>query len=169
MELTIRPSSQMKDEMPMLDATDTAPDFSLPRTGGDTVTLSDLRGQAVVLFFYPRDDTSGCTKESIGFSEALQDFADAGCAVFGISKDSLASHEKFAAKRELSVPLLSDETGTACEDFGVWKEKNMYGKTYMGIERSTFLIDGEGRIARVWRKVKVPGHVDEVLEAARAL
>ena len=153
----------------MADAQDTAPDFTLPRDGGDSVTLSALRGSAVVLFFYPRDDTSGCTKESIGFSEALQEFADAGVQVFGISKDSVKSHDKFVAKHELKTPLLSDETDTVCEAYGVWKEKKMYGKTFMGIERSTFLIDAEGKIARVWRKVKVPGHVEEVLEAARAL
>ena len=153
----------------MADAQDTAPDFTLPRDGGDSVTLSALRGSAVVLFFYPRDDTSGCTRESIGFSEALQEFADAGVQVFGISKDSVKSHDKFVAKHELKTPLLSDETDTVCEAYGVWKEKKMYGKTFMGIERSTFLIDAEGKIARVWRKVKVPGHVEEVLEAARAL
>ena len=153
----------------MVDVNDTAPDFALPRDGGETLTLSDLRGSAVVLFFYPRDNTPGCTKESIGFSESLQDFADAGAKVIGISKDSVASHEKFVAKQNLTVPLVSDEHGTTCEDYGVWKEKNMYGKSYMGIERSTFLIDADGKIARVWRKVKVPGHVEEVLEAVRAL
>ena len=153
----------------MPEIADIAPDFTLPRDGGDSVTLSALRGSAVVLFFYPRDDTSGCTKESIGFSEALQEFADAGVQVFGISKDSVKSHDKFVAKHELKTPLLSDETDTVCEAYGVWKEKKMYGKTFMGIERSTFLIDAEGKIARVWRKVKVPGHVEEVLEAARAL
>ncbi|MCR9126101.1 MAG: peroxiredoxin [Rhodobacteraceae bacterium] len=152
-----------------MDVGDTAPDFSLPREGGETVSLAALKGAPVVLFFYPRDDTPGCTKEAIGFSESLQAFADAGAQVFGVSKDSVASHEKFSAKRELTVPLLSDEASTACEDYGVWKEKSMYGKKFMGIERSTFLIDAEGRLARVWRKVKVPGHVDEVLEAVRAL
>lgn len=153
----------------MPDISDPAPDFALPRDGGETVSLSDLRGGAVVLFFYPRDDTPGCTTESIAFSDAAQAFADAGAQVLGISKDSVASHEKFAAKHGLSVPLLSDENGTTCEDYGVWVEKKMYGRTFMGIERSTFLIDAEGRIARVWRKVRVPGHVDAVLEAARAL
>lgn len=153
----------------MPDVNDMAPDFNLPRDGGDTVSLSDLRGQAVVLFFYPRDDTPGCTKESIGFSERLQEFADLGVQVLGISKDSVASHEKFAAKHALATALLSDENGSTCEDFGVWKEKNMYGKKFLGIERSTFLIGADGRIRAVWRKVKVPGHVDEVLSAARAL
>ena len=146
-----------------------APDFTLPATGGHDVTLSDLKGSPVVLFFYPRDDTPGCTKESIGFSEARAQFEEAGASVFGVSKDSLAGHEKFTTKRELTVPLLSDENGTVCEDYGVWKEKNMYGKKYMGIERTTFLIAGDGTVARVWNKVKVPGHVDEVLEAVRAL
>ncbi|MGR3803903.1 peroxiredoxin [Marinibacterium profundimaris] len=153
----------------MLDASEPAPDFTLPRDGGGTVTLSDLRGGKVVLFFYPRDDTSGCTKESIAFSEALQEFADAGASVFGISKDSVQSHDKFVAKHGLQTGMLSDEEGTTCEDYGVWKEKKMYGKTFMGIERSTFLIDAEGNIARAWHKVKVPGHVEEVLEATRAL
>jgi len=131
--------------------------------------LADLRGGGVVLFFYPRDDTPGCTKESIGFSKTLQSFEDAGVKVFGISRDSVASHDKFAAKYELSVPLLSDESGTTCEDYGVWGEKNMYGKTFMGIERSTFLIDAEGKIAKIWRKVKVPGHVQDVVAAAKRL
>jgi peroxiredoxin Q/BCP len=153
----------------MPDVNDMAPDFTLPRDGGNTVSLSDLRGQAVVLFFYPRDDTPGCTKESIGFSERLQEFADLGVQVLGISKDSVASHEKFAAKHALATALLSDENGSTCEDYGVWKEKNMYGKKFLGIERSTFLIGADGRIRAVWRKVKVPGHVDEVLSAARAL
>ncbi len=146
-----------------------APDFTLPSTGGDDVTLSALKGQPVVLFFYPRDDTPGCTKESVGFSESREDFAAAGAKVFGISKDSMASHEKFATKRSLEIPLLSDENGTACEDYGVWKEKNMYGKKYMGIERTTFLIAADGTIAKIWNKVKVPGHVDDVLESVRAL
>ncbi|MEM6887138.1 MAG: peroxiredoxin [Pseudomonadota bacterium] len=146
-----------------------APDFTLPATGGDDVTLSALKGAPVVLFFYPRDDTPGCTKESVGFSETRADFEAAGAKVFGISKDSMASHEKFSAKRDLSVPLLSDEHGTVCEDYGVWKEKNMYGKKYMGIERTTYLIAADGMVAQVWNKVKVPGHVDKVLEAVRAL
>lgn len=153
----------------MVDVSDTAPDFTLPRDGGETVTLSDFRGTAVVLFFYPRDDTSGCTRESIAFSGALPAFETTGTRVFGISKDSVKSHDKFVAKHGLTVPLLSDEAGTVCEDYGVWQEKSMYGKTYMGIVRSTFLIDAEGKVARVWRNVKVPGHVEEVLEAAQTL
>lgn len=153
----------------MLDVNDMAPDFTLPRDGGSTMCLADFKGKALVLFFYPKDDTSGCTKESIGFSGALQDFAAAGAAVVGVSKDSVKSHDKFVNKHSLTVPLLSDEDSTMCEDYGVWAEKSMYGKSYMGIERSTFLIDGEGRVARVWRKVKVPGHVEEVLAAVKAM
>ncbi len=146
-----------------------APDFTLPSTSGQDVTLSVLRPAPVVLFFYPRDNTSGCTKESIAFSELLPEFEALGANVFGISKDSLSSHDKFVAKQNLTVPLLSDENRTACEDFGVWAEKKMYGKTFMGIVRSTFLIDGEGNIARAWPKVKVDGHAAEVLEALKAL
>ncbi|MEX0307526.1 MAG: peroxiredoxin [Ruegeria sp.] len=153
----------------MPEVSDIAPDFTLPRDGGGEVSLSGQRGRSVVLFFYPRDDTPGCTKESIGFSEQLQAFADAGANVFGISRDTVAKHDKFVAKHGLTTPLLSDEGQTVCEDYGVWVEKNMYGRKSMGIERSTFLIDAEGKIARVWRKVKVPGHVEEVLEAVRAL
>lgn len=146
-----------------------APDFTLPCSDGSDVTLSALQGQPVVLFFYPRDNTPGCTKESKGFSENLAAFAEAGVAVFGISKDSLDSHEKFIAKQDLKVPLLSDEHGSACEDYGVWKEKNMYGKKFMGIERTTILIAADGTIAQIWAKVKVPGHVETVLETVRAL
>ena len=153
----------------MPDQNAPAPDFPLPQPGGDDVTLSDLRGAPVVLFFYPRDDTPGCTKESIAFSAQKADFEAAGAKVFGISKDSLASHEKFAKKHDLTVPLLSDENSSVCEDYGVWVEKNMYGKKYMGIERTTVLIDAEGRVAQVWPKVKVPGHAEAVLDAVRAL
>ncbi|GFE49911.1 peroxiredoxin [Roseobacter cerasinus] len=153
----------------MPEISDPAPDFTLPSTDGGDVTLSDLKGAPVVLFFYPRDNTPGCTKESVGFSESKPAFEAAGAKVFGISKDSMASHDKFVAKKELTVPLLSDEHDSTCEDYGVWKEKSMYGKTFMGIERSTFLIAGDGTIARVWPKVKVPGHVDEVLEAVQSL
>ncbi|NVK62667.1 MAG: peroxiredoxin [Rhodobacteraceae bacterium] len=148
---------------------DTAPDFTLPSTTGEDITLSALRPAPVVLFFYPRDDTSGCTVENLDFTALLPEFEAAGVKVFGISKDSMASHEKFMAKKSLTVPLLSDETDTVCEAYGVWKEKKMYGKTFMGIERSTFLIDGDGRIAKEWRKVKVPDHAAEVLAAAKAL
>ena len=155
----------------MSDTLELAPNFTLPVAGGDQgeVTLADLRGGPVVLFFYPRDDTSGCTKENEAFTALQGEFAAIGAHVFGISKDSIANHDKFMAKKALTVPLLSDEHGSASEDFGVWKEKSMYGKKFMGIERSTFLIDAGGRIAREWRKVKVPGHAEEVLEATRAL
>ena len=145
-----------------------APDFTLPVTGGGEISLSALKGRAVVLYFYPRDDTPGCTKEAIGFSEHLDAFAVAGTKVFGISRDTMAKHDKFTAKHDLSVPLLTDEDGAMCEAYGVWVEKNMYGKKSMGIERATYLIDANGVIAQVWRKVKVPGHVEAVLEAAQA-
>ncbi|MBR9651815.1 peroxiredoxin [Thalassovita aquimarina] len=147
----------------------TAPDFTLPQDGGDPVTLSALRPSPVVLFFYPRDNTSGCTKEAKAFTALQADFEAAGAKVFGISKDDIAAHGKFRAKQELGIPLLSDAEGTTCEDYGVWKEKSMYGKMFWGIVRSTFLIDGDGNIAREWRKVKVDGHAEEVLDAVKAL
>ena len=153
----------------MPDVSDTAPDFTLPVTGGGTITLSALKGSAVVLYFYPRDDTPGCTKEAIGFTEHMAAFTAANTQVFGISRDTMAKHDKFVAKHDLGVPLLSDEEGSMTEDYGVWVEKNMYGKKSMGIERATYLIDADGKIARGWRKVRVPGHVEEVLEAAQAL
>ena len=146
-----------------------APDFTLPSTSGEDVTLSSLKPKAVVLFFYPRDNTSGCTKEAIGFSELKEAFAAENVEVFGLSKDDMKNHHKFVEKQELTVELLTDADSDVCEAYDVWKEKKMYGKTYMGIERSTFLIDGAGKIAQVWRKVKVPGHVEEVMEAAKAL
>ena len=148
---------------------DIAPDFNAPVTGGGNVSLSALKGAPVVLFFYPRDDTPGCTKESIGFSHSLADFEAAGAKVYGISRDTMAKHDKFAAKHDLTVPLISDEAGEITEAFGVWVEKNMYGKKSMGIERATYLIAADGTVAQVWRKVKVPGHVEDVLEAVRAL
>jgi peroxiredoxin Q/BCP len=146
-----------------------APTVELPRDGGEILNLASLRPNKVVLFFYPKDNTPGCTKEAIGFTEAADAFAEIGVTLVGISKDSVTSHEKFIAKQNLNVILLSDEHGTVCEDFDVWKEKSMYGKTYLGIERSTFLIDGNGHVVREWRKVKVPGHVDDVLAAAKDL
>ena len=148
---------------------DIAPIVSLPRDGGDIISLSDFAGQKVVLYFYPKDDTPGCTKEAIGFTEMADEFGQAGIVVIGVSKDSVKKHDKFRDKYDLKVILLSDENGTTCEDYGVWVEKNMYGKTYMGIERATFLIGPDGKIAQVWSKVKVPGHVEEVLEAAKSL
>ena len=155
--------------MANLSIGDTAPAITLPRDGGDPVDLAAMTGQKVVVYFYPKDDTPGCTKEAIGFTEKAADFAGAGAVVWGVSKDSIAKHAKFRAKYELGIALLSDEDGSVCEDYGVWVEKNMYGKTYMGIERATYLIDADGKIAQIWRKVKVPGHVDAVLEAVRAL
>lgn len=153
----------------MIETGQTAPDFTLPRDGGDTLTLSAQKPQKVVLYFYPKDDTPGCTKEAIGFSEHLDAFTAAGATVIGVSKDSVKKHDKFRDKHGLTVALVSDEEGTVCEDWGTWVEKKMYGKTYMGIERATFLVDGEGVVRNIWRKVKVPGHVEEVLEAVKAL
>ncbi len=148
---------------------DTAPEVNLPRDGGDMVSLSDFAGKNVVLYFYPRDDTPGCTKEAIGFTESTAAFDGLNTVILGVSKDSIKKHDKFVAKHDLKIALLSDEDGDVCERYGVWVEKNMYGKTYMGIERATFLIGTDGKIAQVWRKVKVPGHVDAVLDAVRAL
>ena len=153
----------------MLDVGENAPEFTLPQDGGEDVTLSSLRGAPVVLYFYPKDDTSGCTKEAIAFTEALPAFDAFGVKILGVSKDTVAKHAKFRAKYDLGVGLLSDEDGAVCQAYGVWVEKQMYGKTYMGIERATFLIDAEGKLAKIWRKVKVPGHAEAVLEAAKAL
>ncbi|NLF53754.1 MAG: peroxiredoxin [Thauera phenolivorans] len=146
-----------------------APDFTLPATGNRSITLSALRGSKVVLYFYPKDNTPGCTNESRDFGTQHAAFVEAGCEVFGISRDSLKSHENFKAKLELPFELISDPEEVACEAFGVMKLKNMYGKQVRGIERSTFLIDASGGIAREWRGVKVAGHVDEVLAAVRSL
>ena len=155
--------------MTALAAGDTAPAINLPTDTGDMADLSAMTGKKVVVYFYPKDDTPGCTKEAIGFTESADAFAAAGATVWGISKDKLAKHAKFRAKYELGIPLLSDEEGDVCERYGTWLEKSMYGKTYMGIERATYLMDETGKIARIWRKVKVPSHVDEVLEAVKAL
>ncbi len=152
-----------------LSVGDNAPEISLPRDGGDIVSLADYAGKNVVLYFYPRDDTSGCTKEAIGFSENLEAFDALNTVILGVSKDSVKKHDKFVSKHDLKVILLSDEEGDVCERYGVWVEKSMYGKKYMGIERATFLIGVDGKIAQIWRKVKVPGHVDAVLDAVRAL
>ena len=151
----------------MSDLPTAAPAVVLPRDGGTALDISKLRPDWVVLFFYPRDDTSGCTKEALAFTALQADFAALGAQVVGISKDSVASHDKFVAKYQLTIPLLSDENDTVCETFGVWKEKSMYGKTYMGIERSTFLIDRDGQIAKEWRKVKVLGHAEAVLQTLK--
>ncbi len=146
-----------------------APEVILPNETGDIVDIKDFRPNMVVLFFYPRDNTSGCTREAKDFTENIEFFNDLNINVFGISKDSITSHEKFIKKQNLKMPLLSDEAGSVCEDFGVWKEKSMYGKIYMGIERSTFIIDGSGSVTHEWRKVKVANHVEEVLEAIKKL
>jgi peroxiredoxin Q/BCP len=148
---------------------DSAPDFALPTDGGGESRLSGLRGKAVVLYFYPKDDTSGCTAEAIAFSGLKKEFTAAGATVIGISPDSAASHDKFKKKHDLSVALAADPERSAIDAYGVWKEKSMYGRKYFGVERSTFLIDREGRIAKIWRKVKVPGHAEEALAAAKAL
>ena len=141
-----------------------APSVILPNEIGKIIDLKNFRPNPIVLFFYPRDNTSGCTREAKDFTVNLKLFNEAKVNVFGVSKDSSKSHEKFIKKQELAISLLSDQDCTVCEDFGVWKEKSMYGKTYMGIERSTFIINGKGLIVKEWRKVKVAGHVSEVLE-----
>jgi len=146
-----------------------APDFDLPRDGGGTLKLSDLTGKKVVLYFYPKDDTSGCTAEAIDFSALKPEFEKAGTVVVGISPDSVKSHDKFKSKHGLSVELAADEERKTLEAYGVWVEKSMYGRKYMGVERSTFLIGADGKIASAWRKVKVPGHAKAVLEAAQSL
>jgi thioredoxin-dependent peroxiredoxin len=145
-----------------------APDFTLPRDGGGSVSLSEFEGKSVVLFFYPKDDTTGCTAESIAFTKLEQDFAAAETVVIGMSPDSVKSHDKFVKKHELSVMLVYEEK-TTLEAYGVWKEKSMYGKKYMGVERTTFLLDAEGRIEKIWPKVKVEGHAEEVLKAVREM
>jgi len=145
------------------------PDFTLPATGGKPWKLSAARGEALVLYFYPKDNTSGCTSEGIAFSDLHDAFRKAGAVVAGVSPDSIASHEKFKEKYSFPFELLSDQDRKACAIFGVWKEKSMYGRKYMGVERSTFLLDSGGVLRREWRKVKVKGHAEEVLEALRAL
>jgi len=148
---------------------DMAPDFTLTTDGGGSISLKELKGKTVVLYFYPRDDTPGCTAEACAFRDSLPDFSKVKAEVVGISRDSVGSHDKFKRKFKLPFPLASDEDGKVTEAYGVWVEKSMYGKKYMGVERATFLIDGKGVIRDIWRKVKVEGHTDEVLEAARAL
>ncbi len=149
----------------MIDVGAVAPDFTLPTDGDGTLTLSDLRGQPVVLYFYPKDDTSGCTKEACGFRDALPDFDKLKTRVVGVSPDGVKKHDKFKEKYDLPFTLVADEEKSACEAYGVWVEKSMYGRKYMGVERSTFLIGPDGKIQAAWRKVKVPGHVDAVLKA----
>ncbi len=148
---------------------DKAPPFTLESDGGKKVSLKDFAGKPIVLYFYPKDDTPGCTKEAIGFSAAATAFKKAGAAVIGVSKDSVASHDKFKKKHALSLVLASDPEGEVIESYGSWVEKSMYGRKYMGIDRSTFLIDSKGRVAKIWRKVKVSGHVEEVLALTKSL
>lgn len=147
---------------------DRAPAFSLPADGGGAVSLAALKGNAIVLYFYPKDDTSGCTLEARDFSKAAKAFKAAGAIVIGVSKDSVTSHNKFKAKHKLAIALASDEETKLAKAYGVWVEKSMYGRKYMGMERATFLIDGRGVIRKIWRKVKVPGHVADVLSAVKA-
>ncbi len=146
-----------------------APDFTANTDGGESINLAALKGKKVVIYFYPKDDTPGCTKEACGFRDAMPDFTKVDAEILGVSKDSVKSHDKFKNKFDLPFRLVSDDDGKICESFGVWVEKSMYGKKYMGIERSTFLIDENGVVQREWRKVKVPGHVEEVLKAAQEL
>lgn len=153
----------------MPDPGDIAPDFTLPRDGGGSVTLSSFRPGKVVLYFYPRDDTPGCTLEAQDFTRLAAEFRAAGAVVIGVSKDSVAAHDRFCRKHGLGVILASDAEGHVAGDYGVWREKGLYGRRSMGVVRSTFLIDGAGRIARAWDRVKVAGHAEEVLAAARAL
>ena len=155
--------------MTELAAGSKAPDFSLPRDGGGTVSLSVFSGKPVVLFFYPKDDTPSCTSEAIAFSTLNPAFSALGAAVIGLSPDSVKKHDKFAAKHGLSVILAADEDKSTIEAYGVWKEKSLYGRKYMGVERTTFLVDGDGVIVNVWEKVKVPGHAEDVLKAVEAL
>src|SRR5688572_16839882 len=153
----------------MLSEGDLVPDVQMQGANGEPVSPADFKGQKLVLYFYPKDDTSGCTREAQDFTTLAEAFEKEGTWVLGVSKDSPASHAKFAAKYGLKVSLASDPDGKACEAFGTWGEKSLYGRKYMGIDRATFLINRDGTIARIWRKVKVPGHAEQVLEAARLL
>ena len=152
--------------MPLAEG-DKAPDFTMPTDGGGTVSLAGMKGGPVVLYFYPKDDTPGCTKEACAFRDAMPDFSAADARIVGVSKDSAAKHDRFKAKYDLPFTLASDTDGSVCEAYGVWVQKKLYGREYMGIERATFLIGADGRVKRIWRKVKVPGHAEAVLEAAR--
>lgn len=151
----------------MLNEGDKAPSFNMPTNKGENVSLSKLKGEKIVLYFYPRDDTPGCTKEACGFRDDLSKYKRAGAVVIGVSRDSVESHEKFVKKFNLNFMLASDKEGDVCEKYDAWRMKNMYGKEYMGIGRSTFLIDTKGKINKIWPKVKVDGHVDEVLKAVK--
>ncbi|MBI3275949.1 MAG: peroxiredoxin [Methylocystis sp.] len=156
-------------KVPLLQEGDLAPQFDLPGAGGARIALAFIKGKKVALYFYPKDDTPGCTAEAIAFNGLRDKFTHAGTAIVGISPDSPASHHKFCDKYALALPLAADERKDTLQAYGVWAEKSMYGRTYMGVERTTFLIGKDGRIARIWRKVKVPGHAEEVLAAAKAL
>lgn len=151
--------------MTELNIGDLAPNFKLPKDGGGEIALQDLRGKNVVLYFYPKDDTSGCTNQAIQFSEKKDEFADKNAVIIGVSKDSIKSHDKFKAKYDLKIDLLSDEELNVANAYGTWVEKSMYGRKYMGMDRSTFLIDADGRIKKIWRKVKIPGHIDEIFKS----
>jgi len=155
--------------MATLQVGDKAPDFELPSDQGGDIRLKDFAGRLVVVYFYPKDDTTGCTNEAKAFTEAKPKFDALGAEIVGVSKDSIKSHGKFRQKYDLAMRLGSDADGKVVESFGVWVQKSMYGRSYMGIERATFLIDGSGMVRKVWRKVSVPGHVDAVLGAAQAL
>lgn len=155
--------------MSELSLGDLAPGFDLDADGGERICLSELRGKPVVVYFYPKDNTPGCTKEAIAFSEQIDAFKAAGAVIIGISPDTAKKHDNFIAKHNLTVRLGADTDTKTAEAYGVWVEKSMYGKKYMGVERSTFLVDADGKIAQIWRKVKVPGHADAVLEAVKAL
>ncbi len=152
----------------MLKEGDRVPDVHLEGMNGEEISPADFRGNKLVLYFYPKDDTSGCTREAQDFTELAAEFAKAGAKVVGVSRDPMKKHDKFIAKYELAVPLISDEDGTISDAFGTWVQKSMYGRKYMGMERATFLIGDDGRVLREWRKVKVPGHAAEVLEAVRS-
>ncbi|MBP2294196.1 peroxiredoxin Q/BCP [Azospirillum rugosum] len=169
--MTDQTADQTADQTtaPAIEASTAAPDFTMPTDGGGSVTLSALKGTPVILYFYPKDDTSGCTSEACGFRDQFPNFRGADAVVIGVSKDSVASHDKFKAKYELPFILASDKETKVAEAYGVWVEKSMYGRKYMGLERATFLIDKDGIVRNVWRKVKVTGHVDAVLKALKAL
>ena len=153
----------------MISIGDNAPQFTLSTNGGVQFSLADAAGKYLILYFYPKDDTPGCTKEAVGFSEASATFDAQNAMVVGVSRDTVKKHDKFIGKYDLRIPLISDEEGSLCEAFGTWVEKSMYGKTYMGIERATFLISPDGKLLHIWRKVKVPGHVEEVLAQLQSL
>ena len=155
--------------MPVLAQGAPAPDFTLPTDGGGTVKLADLKGRKTVLYFYPKDDTPGCTVEAVDFSTLKDAFEAAGTTVVGVSPDPVKSHDKFKKKHGLTIVLAADEDKSMLDAYGVWGEKSMYGRKYMGVVRTTYLLDADGNVARVWESVKVPGHVEEVLEAAKAL